>query len=83
MKTLTKLLINRDRLIDKKELETLRGGYDVNYCAEGIDRWTCSIIDECCNSFYASFCVPGGADPPGARDYVASSFPQYTVNACW
>jgi len=84
MKKLNKLQINSEKLMKNEELILLRGGYDVNFCGEGIDRWTCSCVDTYFNSFRASFCVPGGATPQSAAEYVEELSSEFSVNGtCW
>jgi len=83
MKMLKKLQINPERLIEKEELVTFRGGYDVNFCGEGIDRWTCSVYDPLYgNRYAASFCVPSGCNPDTAEDYVQEQFQYLSVLYC-
>ena len=63
------------------ELTIIRGGYTVNGCSDGWDKWLCSFYYQSIR-LSGDFCVPSGHDPWAAADWLNENQSQYSINYC-
>lgn len=81
MKTINKLQINPERIMKNNELTIIRGGYTVNGCSDGWDKWICAFYYQSIR-LSGDFCVPSGFNADGAKEWIEGNHPYYSIIYC-